>query len=100
MIVTKSVRAYRRMSGAMGAELLVTVKLDGDTEWSKPYAHEIHDMYGSPWAMVDGHRYELKPHEVTALAGTIKDVEDQEKNAAEKGPQKFRRFNSGWKRAI
>ena len=95
MIVTRSIRAFRRLSGVMQAELRVTVKSDGDTEWSKPYAHEIHDMYGSPWALVDGHRYELKPHEVTALARAIKDVEDQEKSAAEMETQQLRRRKSG-----
>ena len=74
MIVSRSIRVIRRLSGAPHAELIITVKGDGEFEWSKPHAHEIHDLYGRPWAMVDGHRVDLTPHDIEVMRNMMKEI--------------------------
>ena len=74
MIVSRSIRVIRRLSGAPHAELIITVKGDGEFEWSKPHAHEIHDMDGKPYAMVDGSRYELSQHEINVMRGMLREI--------------------------
>ena len=74
MIVTKSIRVIRRLSGALHAELLITVKSDGEFEWSKPHAHEIRDLHGKPYAIVDGHRHDLTPHEINKMREAMNEL--------------------------
>ena len=68
-IVTRSIRAYRRLSGAIAAELRVEVKGETPTAW------EIQGLHTkSPYAIVDGHRYDLQTHEVFALRKALSEV--------------------------
>ena len=68
-ITTRSIRAYRRLSGAVEAELRVEVK------GSEPTAWQIEGIQTkSPYAIVDGHRYDLATHEVFALREAISEV--------------------------
>lgn len=69
MSTTKSIRAYRRLSGAIAAELRVEVK------GSEPTAWQIEGIRTkSPYAIVDGHRYDLQAHEVMALRKAVSEV--------------------------
>ena len=68
-IVTRSIRAYRRLSGAVEAELRVEVQGQTPTAWQ---IEGIHTK--SPYAIVDGHRYDLQTHEVFALRKAISEV--------------------------
>ena len=68
-ITTRSIRAYRRLSGAVEAELRVEVK------GSEPTAWQIEGIRTkSPYAIVDGHRYDLATHEIFALRKAISEV--------------------------
>ena len=68
-IVTRSIRAYRRLSGAIAAELRVEVQGQTPTAWQIQGLHTK-----SPYAIVDGHRYDLQTHEVFALRKAIAEV--------------------------
>ena len=74
MIVSRRIRVIRRLSGAPHAELIITVKGDGEFEWSEPHAHEIRDLYGRPWAMVDGARNELSQHEINVMREVLREI--------------------------
>ena len=68
-ITTRSIRAYRRLSGAVEAELRVEVKGQDPTAW------QIQGLNTkSPFAIVDGHRYDLAMHEIFALRKAISEV--------------------------
>ena len=68
-ITTRSIRAYRRLSGAVEAELRVEVK------GSEPTAWQIEGIQTkSPYAIVDGHRYDLAQHEIFAMRKAISEV--------------------------
>ena len=68
-ITTRSIRAYRRLSGAIAAELRVEVK------GSEPTAWQIEGIRTkNPYAIVDGHRYDLQTHEVMVLRKAISEV--------------------------
>ena len=68
-ITTRSIRAYRRLSGAVEAELRVEVKGETPTAWQIQGLHTK-----SPYAIVDGHRYDLQTHEVFALRKALSEV--------------------------
>ena len=68
-ITTRSIRAYRRLSGAIAAELRVEVKGGEPTAWQIEGLHTK-----SPYAIVDGHRYDLATHEIFALRKAISEV--------------------------
>lgn len=68
-IVTRSIRAYRRLSGAIAAELRVEVQGQTPTAWQIQGLHTK-----SPYAIVDGHRYDLQTHEVFALRKALSEV--------------------------
>ena len=68
-ITTRSIRAYRRLSGAIEAELRVEVQGQTPTAWQ---IEGIHTK--SPYAIVDGHRYDLQTHEIFALRKAIAEV--------------------------
>lgn len=68
-IVTRSIRAYRRLSGAIAAELRVEVKGETPTTWQIQGLHTK-----APFAIIDGHRYDLQTHEVFALRKAISEV--------------------------
>ena len=68
-ITTRSIRAYRRLSGAIAAELRVEVKGETPTAWQ---IEGINTK--SPFAIVDGHRYDLATHEIFALRKAIAEV--------------------------
>ena len=68
-ITTRSIRAYRRLSGAVEAELRVEVQGQTPTAW------QIEGIRTkSPYAIVDGHRYDLQTHEVFALRKALSEV--------------------------
>ena len=68
-ITTRSIRAYRKLSGAVEAELRVEVK------GSEPTAWQIEGIRAkSPYAIVDGHRYDLQTHEIFALRKALSEV--------------------------
>jgi hypothetical protein len=68
-ITTRSIRAYRRLSGVIAAELRVEVQGETPTAWQIQGLHTK-----SPYAIVDGHRYDLQTHEVLALRKAISEV--------------------------
>ena len=68
-ITTRSIRAYRRLSGAVEAELRVEVQGEVPTAWQIQGLHTK-----SPYAIVDGHRYDLATHEIFALRKAISEV--------------------------
>ena len=68
-IVTRSIRAYRRLSGAVEAELRVEVKGETPTAWQIQGLHTK-----APFAIIDGHRYNLATHEIFALRKAISEV--------------------------
>lgn len=69
MSTTRSIRAYRRLSGAIAAELRVEVKGETPTAW------QIEGIgTKSPYAIVDGHRYDLATHEVMALRKAVREL--------------------------
>ena len=68
-ITTRSIRAFRRLSGAVEAELRVEVKGETPTAWQ---IEGINTK--SPFAIVDGHRYDLQTHEIMALREAVKDI--------------------------
>ena len=68
-ITTRSIRAYRRLSGAIEAELRVEVKGEIPTAWQIQGLHTK-----SPYAIVDGHRYDLQTHEIFALRKALSEV--------------------------
>jgi len=69
MSTTKSIRAYRRLDGSLGAEMLVRVNNEVPTAW------QIEGIRTkSPYAIVDGHRYDLQTHEVLALRKAVSEV--------------------------
>ena len=68
-ITTRSIRAFRRLSGAVEAELRVEVKGETPTAWQ---IEGINTK--SPFAIVDGHRYDLQTHEIMALREAVKGI--------------------------
>ena len=68
-ITTRSIRAYRRLSGAIAAELRVEVQGQTPTAWQIQGLHTK-----SPYAIVDGHRYDLQTHEIFALRKAVREV--------------------------
>ena len=68
-ITTRSIRAFRRLSGAIEAELRVEVQGQTPTAWQ---IEGIHTK--SPYAIVDGHRYDLQTHEIFAMRKAISEV--------------------------
>lgn len=74
MIESRSIRVIRRLNGAIHAELIIAVKNDDEFEWSKPHANEIRDISGKPWAMVDGHRRDLTPHQVEVMRNLMEEM--------------------------
>ena len=69
MSTTKSIRAYRRLDGSLGAEVLVRVNNEVPTAWQ---IKGINSRY--PYAIVDGHRYDLATHEVMALRKAVREL--------------------------
>ena len=69
MSTTKSIRAYRRLDGSLGAEMLVRVNNEVPTAWQ---IRNINSRY--PYTIVDGHRYDLQTHEVLALRKAVSEV--------------------------
>lgn len=68
-MTTRSIRAYRRLSGAIAAEIKVTVDSQPATAW------QIQNINGKyPYAIIDGHRYDLQTHEVMALRKAVRDI--------------------------
>ena len=69
MSTTKSIRAYRRLDGSLGAEMLVRVNNEVPTAW------QIQNINGKyPYAIIDGHRYDLATHEIMALREAVKGI--------------------------
>ena len=69
MSTTKSIRAFRRLSGAIEAELRVETTGEVATHWQ---IKNINSRY--PYAIVGGHRYDLQTHEVLALRKAVSEV--------------------------
>ena len=69
MSTTKSIRAYRRLDGSLGAEMLVRVNNEVPTAWQ---IRNINSRY--PYAIVDGHRYDLQTHEIMALREAVRGI--------------------------